>query len=246
MLALALAACRPTPHPADSPEPADPADTDTDEPLACPAAAAPGVLQEVTGTPASPYFVRHPDVPGDAVPSVVYLPGGTGDRATALRVDQLYIASGGGREAFRVAVAYTDGARNFSAIPERAVQVRDELLACWGGDPARVHLAGTSNGGVGSFTLLAADPTGWASLLGAPGVWTSFDAATLAATLAARPVLMAVGADDAGWLPTVLEQSTALAAAGATVTYVPFEGQDHVVDEAFDETVLFDFWRAVP
>jgi pimeloyl-ACP methyl ester carboxylesterase len=210
----------------------------------CPAAEAD--LQEVTDTPASPYFVRHPDAPEGRTPTVVYLPGGSGDRGGALAIDRLYLAGADGLGEFRTVVPYTEGSRDFSArsVYERAAEVRDELLACWGGDADRAHVGGTSNGGIGSFALMAEAPEGWASLLGAPGAWEDFDADSIAAALDGRPVYMGVGEEDTGWLTAVESQAEALSAAGADVTFVAFEGQTHVVDEEFDETILFDFWRA--
>lgn len=240
-----------TARPAETGDTAPPVETgetgDTGTPVVpdyCPAAEAD--LQEVTDTPASPYFVRHPEAPDERTPTVVYLPGGAGDRGGALTIDRLYLAGADGLGEFRTVVPYTDGSRDFSSrsVYERAAAVRDELFACWGGDAERAHLGGTSNGGIGSFALMAEAPEGWASLLGAPGAWEDFDADAIAATLGGRPVYMGVGAEDSDWLPAVESQAEELETAGADVTFVAFEGQTHVVDEEFDETVLFDFWRA--
>jgi len=76
------------------------------------------------------------------------------------------------------------------------------VLACYGGDPTEVHLAGTSNGGLAAFALMTVHPEYFATLLGVPGAFpvqdpATIDRAVLGRTLAGRAVFNGVGAATA-------------------------------------------------
>ena len=74
LLAVLLAACAPGAATASA----------TPRPAYC-VDARPEDLQEITGTPAGPYFVHHPAALTARAPTVVFLPGGSGLKRNAQR-----------------------------------------------------------------------------------------------------------------------------------------------------------------
>ena len=102
----------PTPTLAPVPTPTstlEPASTPTPAPPWTPAGApeycvAPekGQPQDIVGTPAAPYFVRHPTEDNPNTPTIVFLGGGSGYRRSAQRIWANYLSGGTGVDAFRV------------------------------------------------------------------------------------------------------------------------------------------------
>ena len=128
--------------------------------------------------------------------------------------------------------------------------ILDEVLGCFGGDPMRVHLGGTSNGGLMAFALMAKEPQRFATLAGTPGAFPVQDPATVdpriwAQVLAGRAVFNGVGSFDAEWRAEVIATHNALAAAGIESVFVEFPGQGHIPGPGFDSRPLRAFW-AVP
>jgi predicted esterase len=151
-----------------------------------------------------------------------------------------------GAEAFRVVIPYSPDA-DFIDEANRTFGILNEVLWCYGGDPAKVHLAGASNGGLAAFALMIAKPEHFATLLGAPGAFPVQDPAVVdpsvwAEALAGRAVFNGVGANDDNWKLEVIGTHNALAAAGVESVFVEFAGQGHIVSSAFDESVFLDFW----
>lgn len=204
--------------------------------------AQPGTLQEITGTQASPYFVVHPGQDSSRVTTVIFLSGGAGSRRSAQRVWTNYLSRGSDREAFRIVVPY---AVDMEYIDEagRTFAILNEVLACYGGDPARVHIGGVSNGGVAAFMLMLARPQRFATLLGAPGTFPiTTNPEAWGKALAGRAVFNGVGANDVDWKPNVKATHEALAAMGISSVYAEFPDQGHTVNQSFDNSILFDFW----
>ena len=75
----------------------------------------------------------------------------------------------------------------------RVLMILDELEACYCGS-GRVHLGGTSLGGLSAYALALAEPDRFATLLGAPGAFDA-PAAALRAWVG-KSVLNAVGELD--------------------------------------------------
>ncbi|MBI4580257.1 MAG: hypothetical protein HY718_11180 [Planctomycetes bacterium] len=200
-----------------------------------------GTLQDVRSTPASPYFVHHPTPDNPTASTILFLPGGSGGRRSAQRVWSNYLSGGPGVDGYRVVIPYSVKS-DFLDEAARTFRILDEVLGCYGGDAAKVHLAGVSNGGHVAFAFMLARPDRFATLLGAPGEFPSHEPAAWASALAGRPVFNGVGANDADWKAGVKATHEALVAAGVESVYVEFAGQGHIVDEAFDESVFFDFW----
>ncbi len=202
-------------------------------------------LQDIVTTPASPYFVQHPDFEVPSTPTVIFLPGGVGSKTTAVRVWANLLSEGDGAEMFRLVVPYFEDA-DLVDDTSRVFRIYDEVLACYGGDGSQVHIAGTSNGGLAAFAIMLAAPDRFASLLGAPGAFPISDPAFVSEALRDKPVFNGVGEEDvAFWKPTVKATHDLLDAAEIDSVYVEFAGQDHRANPAFDETVFFDFWRSV-
>ncbi len=199
-------------------------------------------LQDITDTPASPYIVHHPASDSLSVPTIVFLSGGSGSRKSAQRVWNNYLSGGAAVGSFLVVLPYSLDV-DFIDDAQRTFKILDEVLACYGGNASKVHLAGVSNGGLAAFALMLRRPERFATLLGAPGAFpVNTDATDWAKALAGRAVFNGVGASDDGWKSDVKATHDALVAAGIDSVYVEFAGQRHIVNEAFDENVFFDFW----
>lgn len=212
----------------------------SDKVAICPAALA-GVLQNIGDTPASPYLVHHPSAGVTDVPTVIFIPGGAGLQRNARRAWESYLSDGEGVDSFRIIIPYSAD-NEFLQEFERTFVVLDEVLACYGGDPEKVHVAGVSNGGLAAFALMLQRPERFATLLGAPGEFPVVDSAAWRKALAGRAVFNGVGELDDAWKPEVKETHDALLSAGIDSNYVEFPGQGHTAKEGFDKSVLFDFW----
>ena len=204
-----------------------------------------GEPQDIVSTPASPYFVRQPTENNPNVPTIVFLGGGWGSRRSAQRVWANYLSGGRGVDAFRVVLPYSVDVAFTDYEAHRTFKVVDEVLACYGGDPAQVHLAGFSNGGITAFDLMLERPDRFATLLGAPGLFTLYTTPNQwAEALCGKAVFNGVGSADDGWKQDVRTNYEGLQSVGIESVYVEFAGQGHSLSEAFDETVFIDFWRA--
>ncbi|MDA1349386.1 MAG: hypothetical protein O3A47_11075 [Chloroflexi bacterium] len=199
-----------------------------------------GTLQEVERTPASPYFVHHPKADSTDPPTVIFLPGGSGSRRSAQRVWSNYLSEGVGVEAFRLVVPYS--LDEVGSETQTVLAVLDEVLACYGGGAAKVHLAGVSNGGLAAFAVMLRHAERFATLLGAPGLFRIDDPAKWANAMGGRAVFNGVGANDDGWMPDVKAMHDGLLAEGVESVYVEFAGEGHTVGAEFDESVFFRFW----
>ena len=201
-----------------------------------------GTLQDISTTPASPYLIRHPEPGGPSTPTVIFMPGGSGNRNIALRAWANFLSGGAGADRFRLVVPYAEGIDRIDDA-QLVFGILDEVLACYGGDASPVHIGGTSNGGLASFALMLARPELFASLLGAPGGFPTQNPALLAAALSGKRVFNGVGANDNGWKPGVTATHDLLTAIGVKSVFVEFASQGHQVSPEFDESVFFKFWR---
>ncbi len=202
-----------------------------------------GELQDVTTTPAAQYLVNHPEDGAVHVPIVIFLPGGNGARGAGTGVFSGFMSDGYGVGQVRSVVPY---AADGSLLDEydRTLDILDEVLQCYGGDPDHVHLAGTSNGGMGAFELMVDSPEPFTTLTGAPGLFTGASEDELVTALEGKAVLNAVGSLDSGWVPAVEATHAHLVSLGIDSTLHVWEGQGHIPDDDFDPTPLFDFWLA--
>jgi predicted esterase len=249
----------PAPAPTPTPEPTPPTPTATPvptptEPPLVPAllpgapdycvAAEPAKLQEIKRTPAGPFFVHHPETTDGNNPTVIFIPGGNGTERGAERVWDNYLSNGSGVERFRLVIPYSPDEVGFMGEARLIVAILDEVLACYGGDAAKVHVAGMSNGGHAAFETMLAFPERFATLLGAPGSFPTDDPAEWAKALGDRPVFNGVGSNDDEWIPEVKATHDALVAEGVESVFIEFKGQRHSVRSEFDESVFFDFWTS--
>jgi len=200
-----------------------------------------GELQHVASHPEAPYFVHHPDTDSLSVPTIVFMPGGGGTESSGPGTFRQWFERGSSLGDYRVLVVVS-GDGDLTDEWDRVPAALDEVLACYGGDSSRVHLAGTSNGGLGAFSVMLDHYERFATLMGCPGVWTSWDEDEVLTALTGRPVYNGVGELDSGWLPYVELTHERLLALGLDSVYVEFEGQDHIPNDAFDQDQLFDFW----
>ncbi|MBI3914242.1 MAG: hypothetical protein HY327_08685 [Chloroflexi bacterium] len=205
-----------------------------------------GEPQEIIGTPAGPYFVHHPKQDNPNVPTIVFLGGGSGSRRSAQRIWANYLSGGKGVDDFRAVMPYSiDLEYNDPGEAQRTFKILDEVLACYGGDPKQVHIAGFSNGGYVAFELMLQHPERFVTLLGAPGLFPRLSTPERwAKALCGHAVFNGVGSEDYDWKEDVQTTHAGLLKVGIASEYVEFKNQSHALNEAFDETVFFDFWRA--
>lgn len=74
-------------------------------------------------------------------------------RRSARRAWENYLSDGRGVESFRIIIPYSIALDFLEEFP-RTFKILDEVLACYGGDPEKVHIAGVSNGGLAAFALM--------------------------------------------------------------------------------------------
>lgn len=220
-------------------------DTVFDPPEWCEAAQA-DVVQDITTHPSAPYLVHHPDGASLTVPTVVFLPGGGGALQSAEGAWTHRFSAGQGVKQVRAVILYSDDGSLLDEY-DRTVDVVAEVLACYGGDPAHVHLSGASNGGRGAYQLMLDHPEPFATLMGAPGYFPDYpdlDDEVVLAALGGKAVYNGAGENDESWNEAAQAMDAYLTGLGIDSIFVEFEGQGHSVDESFDETVFFDFWLA--
>ncbi len=203
----------------------------------------PGLLQAMDQHPAGPYFVSHPMEATDDTPTVVFLPGSRGDAPSAETAWGLYFLHGTEIANVRVVLPFSDNS-SLADETDRVLELIDEVLACYGGDRKKVHMAGTSNGGKAAYDLAKEHPERFVSLLGIPGSFSSWSPEELGDALADVPVYNGVGSEDHIWLEDVRKLHEGLLEGGVDATYAEFEGEAHVMSPDWDEDVLFDFWLA--
>ncbi|MBI4509531.1 MAG: hypothetical protein HY698_07825 [Deltaproteobacteria bacterium] len=211
----------------------------SERPSTC-APAVNGELLDITGTPAGPYLIHHPRTASPGTRTIVFLPGGSGSLNSARRAWERFLSGDPRVEDLRVVIPYS-ATDEFIDEARRTFVILDEVLACYGGDPAKVHLAGYSNGGMAAYALMLAKPERFATLLGTPGLFPRRDPRAWAKALGCRPVFNGVGELD-DWKPDVRATHEALEKAGAVSIYVEYPGEGHRISDAFDESILFDFW----
>jgi len=200
-------------------------------------------LQDVTTTPAATYFVHHPPGGEIHVPLVVFLPGGNGHRGAGEGVWNSFLSEGTGVDQVRAVIPYAaDG--NMLDEYDRTLDVVAEVIQCYGGDADHVHLGGTSNGGMGAFALMLDAHETFATLLGAPGVFTGATESQLTTALSDKAVFNGVGELDSGWVAAVEATHNQLVSLGIDSTHEVFEGQGHLPNQGFDETIFYEFWLA--
>lgn len=202
-------------------------------------------LQEVRGTPAGPYFVRHPDLASadGSAATVFFFPGGPGTRDTAQASFDLWLGRGRTLGGLRVVVPYS-ASGDLPSEESRYLAVLDEVIACYGASRLRVHLAGTSNGGRSAFALMLRAPDRFVTLLGAPGVFEGATDARLREALGKKPVFNGAGELDPTWMPLVKATHARLAGLGVDSVYVEFPGQAHILDQSANQEPFFAFWAA--
>jgi predicted esterase len=203
-----------------------------------------GELLTARRTAASPYYVHHPTASTPDTPTVMFIPGGTsGTPRAAQRIWENYLSNGDDVDNYRVIVPY---AEEFDLYDDedRLVAIVDEVLGCFGGDPAKIHLAGHSRGGQIAFDLMLRHPEVFTSLLGAPGEFRSIDPETWRERLAGKAVFNGVGELDGEWKPPVRATHEGLIEAGIDSVYVEFPNEGHGLGADFDENIFFEFWAS--
>ena len=252
----AIATPTPEPTPPATPAPASTGQVARDDRALAPAPTDPGEctpaetgeLQDVFETSAAPYFVHHPAGDDPAVPTVIFLPGGSGRRGSAQGIWDKIFADSPEAQTFRIVIPYSFDA-DFIDEASRTTAIVNEVLWCYGGNPEDVHLAGTSNGGLAAFAVMTSHPELFSTLLGAPGAFpvqdpSEVESAVWAETLAGRAIFNGVGVHDEDWKPEVIATHNAMVQAGIESIFVEFPGQGHALISTIDESMFFEFWSS--
>lgn len=205
------------------------------------ASSEPNKLHDIKDGPGAPYFVHHPAQNDTMNGTIIFIPGGRGSRGSAQRVWSNFLSEGKGVDAYRVVIPYSVDI-DFIDDAARTWTIMDAVFECFGGDTSKIHVAGTSNGGLVAFALMQSRPEKFASLLGAPGAFPRMIPKDYTNALFGKAVFNGVGANDFDWKPDVMEIHEALLAAGIDSVYVEFPGESHIVSEEFDESIFFEFW----
>ena len=104
-------------------------------------------------------------------------------------------------------------------------------------DPARVVVAGASNGGRGVFHALASDPLRFSAVIGMPGSYSG--PVEDIESFAGRPAWLMVGESDSGWRASAESTKATLEAAGISTRLDVLQGQGHVL--SVDQRTLMDW-----
>lgn len=238
-LALLLVACPPGGEP---PADDDDAVDDFDAPDWCPAPE--DGRQQVDDTDAAPYLVSHPDSGLGDAPVVLFMPGGYGNDEHATGTWDAFLQGAvDGLSRYRVVMPFaTDG--DFRDEWQRAEDVLDEVLTCFGGDPAELHLIGHSNGGWEALNLLQAmEPGTFATISVAPGSFDDYDPDRL--VVAQDRALVVVGEnDDPAFIAACEGIRDALEAVGMDVTFEVIAGMGHTPEAGWSggDALLFGFF----
>lgn len=197
-------------------------------------------LQDVTGTPAGPYFVHHPAMA--ARTTVLFIPGGPGTRSLASLTYDLFLSAPTTPDDVRILMPYS--LTDFPSESARAIDVLDEAIECYGVDRSNVHLAGTSLGGLAAFGLMLIHADRFVTLMGVPGAFQTGTFDEQAAALDGKALFLGYGESDAPmWTDALDNLHSAMTTRGVDSRLEVFAGEGHVPSAAFDETIFFEFWR---
>ncbi|GDX78999.1 hypothetical protein LBMAG42_08100 [Deltaproteobacteria bacterium] len=196
--------------------------------------------QEVTDTPASPYFVTHPE--GADAPLVLFLPGGPGDRGSASATWEAFFDEDS--RGYRLVVPYvTESGYPTDVVPPVA-ELLDEVLTCFGGDPAKVHLAGHSNGGYLAYNVVGPDlAASFVTITGAPAYFNAF----LPNKFSGVAFHNSAGELDTEWLAAMEEAHATLLEKGFDSQLTVWPDTDHTPGPNWTgQDAMFEFWDTHP
>lgn len=222
----------------DSPTDSEPVDTGPWEPAeGCPEAE--DVIQEIDDRPAGPYRILHPIEDDHAGPIVIFLPGGNGSREGSMGTWANFFD--GDPRGYRIVMPYDTTGDYPSTAPDVGA-ILDDVLACFGGDPDRVHLAGHSNGGWLVYNDVGREMAARVrTISGLPGYFQSFDADDWAGLAFHN----AAGEDDADWRAAMEDAHERLTDAGIDSQLTIWPDTGHTPGPDWDgREGMFAFWDA--
>lgn len=156
---------------------------------------------------------------------IIAISGAPGDAAACRSTLSLWWADAPA-QGWTVAAPVAQAGRLWHQLEaEQTATLIDALVAALDCDPARVVVAGCSNGGTAALTWTAQQPTRIAAALAFPG-WL----AAKAAGLKDKPILLRWGAyEEKGWKESVRQAASELTAAGAALDQAESSGSAHIV-----------------
>lgn len=236
LLSLALISCTPT----DGKFPSDTAgDTGTGDTPFTPAEGCPAReegWQEITDG-VSPYFVTHPLDGATGGPTVLFLPGGPGDRGSAEATSNAFFDTD--PRGYRIVVPY-DTSGDYPDTAPPVEEILDHVASCFGGDPARVHLAGHSNGGYLAYNVVGPELAArFVTVTGAPAYFERLRTSQLEGLAFHN----SAGDEDPNWLEYMESAHEDLQAEGFDSELTIWAGTGHTPGPDWDgRDAMFDFW----
>jgi pimeloyl-ACP methyl ester carboxylesterase len=220
----------------DSGEPADTAEPDDSGFF--PAEGCPGAeegRQEVESDVAGPYLVMHPL--GELSGTVIFMPGSDGSYRSATGTWGAFFDDD--PRGYRLVMPW-DESGDYPGTAPPVAELIDEIFACFGGDAARVHLIGHSNGGYLAYNVVGPELADrFVSVTGAPGYFTRMKEKQLEGLAFHN----AVGENDGTWVEEMESAHEELLAAGFESELTIWPGQAHTPGRNWDgRDGMFDFW----
>ncbi|HJN77394.1 MAG TPA: hypothetical protein QGF58_25950 [Myxococcota bacterium] len=197
--------------------------------------------QDVTTTDGSPYYVQHPEGDGLDAPIVVFLPGGNGKGGANGHATASWGAFfDGDPRGYRLVMPYVEGNDYPQTDVPDVEAVLDEVLACFGGDGSRVHLAGHSNGGYLAYNVVGPDlAERFLSITGAPAYFVQFKSNKLEGLAFHN----SAGETDTAWLGYMEDAHAQLEDAGFESELTVWPGEGHTPSASWDgRDGMFAFW----
>jgi len=173
---------------------------------------------------------------GGAHPVVLALPPGAGTRAMVDSILAAYWIEEGNRRGYVLvspAVPGPDLESSGRGVLDSLFAWMDENLSY---DPARVTLAGQSNGGLGAFYLARMAPERFSSIVVMPG---GYGGRGDLDSMSGKPVLLLVGERDTGWVQLSEHTRDLLSLANARPRLQIIPGAGHVFP--YPQTALYDW-----
>lgn len=170
---------------------------------------------------------------------VLALPPGGQDLDTTERVATGTYAAETLRRGWVVASPVAPGPLFFDGSEALLPGLMDALDARFRPPGGRFVLIGVSNGGLSAFRIATLAPERFSVLVAFPGYAGAPEDEERLPGLAALPVRLFVGGDDAGWLAGSQDTVARLEAAGGDATLEVIPGEGHIIGALRDGSRLF-------
>ena len=178
---------------------------------------------------------------GDTAPVVLALPPGAQDTAMATAIVRDYLQTEALARGWVVVSPAAPDGELFYLGSERVIPGFLDFIESWvSPEGGGIHLAGVSNGGVGSFRVATQSPDRFRSVTVFPGFPITDDDIEALDTLTHLPVHLFVGELDTVWVEPMEQTAARLTELGGDVTYEVFPAAGHNIGALGDGVRIFD------